>query len=174
MKNKGCLNCGANRPPRVTGTYYCSDRCYIEANSTPEPNSGCWLWTGAVQGDGYGTGTRHYKQEVAHRIAFRAFRHEIPDGLNVLHRCDNRLCCSPDHLWLGTQAENVTDCIDKGRKRVVKGSGCHWAKITERQVSQIKTLLGVGVSQSDMAWVYDVDQSVISRIHTGASWKHVR
>lgn len=84
----------------------------------PEPNSGCWLWTAAVSRLGYGTfrGESVYDPErKAHRHSWKLFRGRIPDGLHVLHKCDVRCCVNPDHLWLGTQGDNVRDCFRKGR-----------------------------------------------------------
>src|SRR3990167_3892348 len=89
----------------------------FEDSYMPEPNTGCWLWTGATRYDGYGTRPWRGKTSAqAHRIAWEVFRGPIPDGLQVLHRCDVRCCVNPDHLFLGTQLDNMRDMIQKGRK----------------------------------------------------------
>lgn len=93
---------------------------------SPEPNSGCWLWTGMVSEDGYGRfqigsrtdGSRN--QDGAHRISWRMVHGEIPAGLLVLHSCDVRSCVRADHLFLGTQLDN---CLDMARKWRGKRSG---------------------------------------------------
>lgn len=96
----------------------------------PEPNSGCWLWTGGSLGSmGYGAfspaGATFKVRGVvyAHRFAYEHFVGPVPAGLCVLHRCDTPPCVNPDHLFLGTQLENVRDMMAKGRDRFGFGGG---------------------------------------------------
>ena len=81
----------------------------------PCPVSGCWLWTQALKGDGYGH--KHYegKYQSAHRISWKLNRGPIPDGMFVLHHCDVMRCVNPDHLFLGTHEDNMRDAHEKGR-----------------------------------------------------------
>ena len=88
------------------------------AKYIPEPNSGCWLWTGAALPNGYGligAGRRNQGHLYAHRASYELHCGAIPQGSYVLHRCDNPWCVNPDHLFVGTQADNMEDKRKKGR-----------------------------------------------------------
>lgn len=87
------------------------------AKCSPEPNSGCWIWTSAVNSNGYGVTRYEGKMEAAHRVAWRLYRGEIPPKMFVCHTCDTPLCANPDHLFIGTVAENHRDMDRKGRRR---------------------------------------------------------
>lgn len=90
-----------------------------------KPADGCWLWTGAPLSSGYGRIRVGGKTLRAHRVSYALYVGEIPDGLCVLHACDVRLCVRPDHLWIGTRADNVADMINKGRGATGDKSGAH-------------------------------------------------
>ena len=89
----------------------------LEARIQPEPNSGCWLWTGPIGTRGYGQLDVACKTHAAHRLSWLVYRGEIPAEMHVLHKCDNRLCINPDHLFLGDQNTNMKDMKSKGRAR---------------------------------------------------------
>jgi hypothetical protein len=83
---------------------------------SPEPNSGCWLWTAAISFDGYGIiGYDSHRSVGAHRVSYELFKGNIPKGLFVMHSCDNRCCVNPSHLSVGTAKANAHDMIAKGR-----------------------------------------------------------
>lgn len=86
----------------------------------PDKESGCWLWKGSKNHNGYGEVSYkhcHSKRALAHRVSWAIHQGKIPDGLCVLHKCDVRNCVNPDHLFLGTQQDNLRDCYQKGRMR---------------------------------------------------------
>jgi hypothetical protein len=88
----------------------------------PVTESGCWIWTGTLHNSGYGRISLTGRKELAHRHSFRLFRGELAVGMQVNHKCDNPLCVNPDHLYAGTQKQNVRDCIDRGRFKGVENS----------------------------------------------------
>ena len=89
----------------------------FESKCEPEPTSGCWLWTGAVDGDGYGVLYNSGDDRKTHRISWMIRFGPIPKGMSVLHKCDNPPCVNPDHLFLGTALDNMHDAMKKGRAK---------------------------------------------------------
>jgi hypothetical protein len=93
---------------------------FLETKTTPEPNTGCWIWTGEVTPNGYGRVERGGKKLRANRVAWSIVNGPIPDGLFICHRCDNKLCVNPGHLYAGTHKENTRDAVERGRLRQPK------------------------------------------------------
>ena len=106
----------------------------LERNHIPEPNTGCWLWTGRKWPAGYGV-TRHGgKSQAAHRYMYKVYKGEFDPSLDVLHTCDVRNCVNPDHLFLGTHSDNMYDMYKKGRrsqKGILNGNYRHGKYINE-------------------------------------------
>lgn len=149
-------------------------------NVCPEPNSGCWLWMGQWKGPGrrnfYGRFmlTRDI-QLTAHRVSWMLHHGPIPDGLHVLHKCDVPPCVNPDHLFLGTNAENAADRARKGRSVTIPRPGVkhHNAKITDNDVREIRHLAADGMKNTTIAKRFGLGGAQVSRIVTRKRWKHV-
>ena len=134
----------------------------------PAPSECCWEWTAGKFTEGYGSFRLNTKMLKAHRVAYTLTKGEIPDGLIVRHTCDNRLCCNPDHLILGTHADNMTDMTERNRQ--AKGEQNGRCKLTAKQVMEIYNL---PLPQDEIAKLYNIDQSVVSRIKHKKRWKHL-
>jgi len=141
----------------------------IFQHSIPEPMSGCWLWTGPTFARNYGK--IGCPPALAHRISWTVFRGAIPAGLVVRHRCDNPSCVNPDHLELGTNADNVADKIARGRQ--AKGERIARAVLSAREVGEIKLLLRRGAPRKAIAHDFSVSVSAVNHIAHGRSWKHL-
>lgn len=139
-----------------------------------DPFGGCWLWSGAViTNAGYGHLPVRGKSTVASRVAWMLFRGPIPDGKFVCHKCDIRLCCNPDHLFLGSHRENMADMVAKGRGGGARGEASKKARLTEAQVRQIKVSLSLGSTQRAVAAQFGVHHTTVQSIADGRSWRHV-
>jgi hypothetical protein len=137
---------------------------------------GCWIWTAARFPAGYGKVAlpRSRKLEGAHRIAWILTNGPIPFGLWVLHRCDNRPCCRPDHLFLGTCADNVADMIAKGRHLTTGRVRSHrqaTAKLSEDQVAMIRSRVAAGESRRSVARDVQINRRTVDRIVLGQAYK---
>lgn len=144
----------------------------IEDLYIPEPNSGCFLWTGAINSGGYGSIHRDGKSTSASRYIYEQTFGTIPDGLHVCHVCDNRLCVNPTHLFLGTAKDNVLDCKKKGRlnRTGPRGERQQCAKLTVQDVLWIRSR---PLSIRKMAKILGISKSTLVEALLGRSWKHV-
>jgi hypothetical protein len=134
-------------------------------NSIPEPNSGCLIWLGS-----FGRATRYgcRGKERAHRSAWKTWRGPIPEGMDVLHHCDVPLCINPDHLWLGTQLDNMHDMIAKGRRRPDKRGFAH--PKNRLNGSQTGEILRDPRSLRVIARAYGVAQKTVWSIKKGLTY----
>jgi HNH endonuclease len=145
-------------------------------------NDGCWVWTGSrkaqdgVPRAGYGEiRISRSKAVLAHRLSWELHRGPIPDGLEVMHRCDNPPCVNPDHLTLGSHAENMADMKAKGRGNGDRrgGASATGAKLTEAQVREIRSERAAGVEIQALALRYRVNRHTITNIVGLRTWVNV-
>lgn len=136
--------------------------------SKVEKSSGCWNWTAYRNPGGYGTIHIGGSAILAHRASWVMAKGEIPRGMCVLHRCDNRACVRPSHLFLGTLQDNNADMRGKGR--MAKGNDYPQAKLTPEIVQKI---LADARTHREIAKDYRVDASLISVIKGRKIWRHV-
>lgn len=137
----------------------------------------CWNWTGGKT-RGYGAFNPNGKRVIAHRAAWFYIHGEIASGFLVCHKCDNPSCCNPNHLFLGTQLDNMTDMTSKGRGNIGERHGN--SKLTDIQAGEIKQLKprphvkGNGDLAKSLAKKYGMRVDNIYFIWRGDTWKHVQ
>lgn len=118
----------------------------VERQAHVVPGSTCWWWLGPPDSSGYGYARVDGKRARAHRLSFEAFYGPIPDKLLVCHTCDNKLCVNPDHLKLGTHADNVQDAWDRVRKRKIDVEALEAIAFSTESSAAIARRLGVSAS----------------------------
>jgi hypothetical protein len=144
--------------------------------SAPKTRSvdGCLLWGGATGKGGYGVLIRTSRRRMyfAHRVSWEVHFGPIPSGMLVCHRCDNPRCVDPNHLFLGTNDDNMADMVEKGRQ--CRGSDCHTSRLSVKDVLEIRALHATGEhSQGSLARRFGVWYNTIHMIVTRKSWRHV-
>ena len=136
---------------------------------------GCWEWQGALSDTGYGsfrvTHTGKSRSAGAHRVSYRTYVGVIPDGDCVLHRCDNKLCVNPGHLFTGTRADNMIDKVAKGRQTV--GSLFPHSKLTETSVAEMRRRYAGGERVGRLAKEFGVSSGTASVAIHRKTWRHV-
>lgn len=131
----------------------------------------CWEWLESTNGGGYGTCRVDGVKDNAHRHAYRIGNGPIPDGMLVCHKCDNRICCNPAHLFLGTYQDNVDDMWAKGRGLI--GEAHQNSKLTEDAVASIRKMYADGMSDAAIAKQFWVSESCIYTVTRRRVWQHV-
>lgn len=141
---------------------------------------GCRLWKGApIQKTGYGRisvgsrGDGSRKSLLAHRASYLAFIGPIPNGMFVCHRCDTPSCINPDHLFLGTPGDNMQDKVSKGRHLSLQGEKNPAAKLSDGNVTEIRSLLSTGRNVTSIARQFGVSHQLVSQIRQGRIWKRL-
>lgn len=138
----------------------------------------CLLWTGHRDHTGYGRCGAAFARHIhfAHRMSWHLAHGSFSRTLRVLHKCDRPACVNPDHLFLGTQADNVADMVNKGRQRTspLYGEDNHLSKLTAEQIRQIRRMKAEAVcSQAEIARRFGVSPMTVSRAVRGESWSHL-
>lgn len=136
------------------------------------PFTKCWLWSAAIRPDGYGAFTYHIPKKqsvVAHRFSWMHHFGEIPPGMNVCHKCDIRACVNPEHLFLGTQGDNVRDAARKGR--LARWDRHHQSVLSLEQVSEIRRRAGAGETHKSLGKEFGVSRATVGRMVRMETWK---
>lgn len=133
----------------------------------------CWPWTGWTTPDGYGRMSIGRVGVLAHRVSWTLAHGEPPSAVHVCHSCDNRLCCNPEHLFLGTFEENMEDMRSKRRHNKNQGDMNPRALLTVEQVREIRSRHAAGEPATILGAEYGVGKSAAWRIATRRSWRSV-
>lgn len=186
---KNCERCGK---AMERGSYsrqywatrrYCGNACHTQARNDSREDlfwlrvrraaseDGCWLWAGQVDKDGYGRVTYLGEQGRAHRKSYELTCGPIPEGLMVLHSCDNPRCVNPKHLSVGTVVDNAADMMSKGRSAVRIGALNTGSKLTERQA---RLIFADRRHRTEIAAEFGVSIWTVHDIKSGRSWGHLR
>jgi len=143
----------------------------------------CWIWTGSKRNKGYGAFVWYDGGDVvqgrAHRFSYELHYGKIPDGLCVLHKCDNPSCVNPEHLFIGTKADNNRDMHNKGRavrggtysRKYQRGESHHNSKLTSAIVADLRKDRAGGMSFGRMAKKYSISIGHAYRVATGQAWR---
>lgn len=150
----------------------------IKARCKINPATECWEWMNCVQSNGYGRINVNRKSTYVHRLAYRLSKGSIPNGIDICHKCDNRRCCNPEHLFAGTRLDNMRDAKEKGRTSSGRKHGatviCHSrarAKLTMEKAREIRLLRASGISTKEIAAKFEVDASNVRLIVAYKIWR---
>lgn len=183
-----CATCGktvtrADKPSMILGAFlrlrYCSRPCsWASFKGDPDAlfwqkvakgaDGECWVWTGSKVRTGYGVHWADGKHVKAHRYSYALHYGEIPEGMSVLHSCDNPTCCNPAHLRLGTQKDNMADMVARNRRVAITGERHPSARLTAQDVAYIRQRLEPAHKTAAM---FGVSRSLVAKIRQGALWR---
>lgn len=201
-----CPQCGTAFVTGSSAKIHCMPACRVLSLGAGRAPDECWTWPGSVNpGTGYGQLSEWRDGErtvyTAHRVSFEASVGPIPDGMSVLHRCDNRACFNPRHLFTGTQRDNVLDMVAKGRQRSVPAA-VHWSALHPERVPRgdahhlrragtdclprgeacghakvteqdVRAIRASDETLAVLASRFGVSQVAVSKIRRGLTWRHV-
>lgn len=131
----------------------------------------CWEWTGYIHPYGYGKLKIRGRHKLAHRLSWIIAYGKIPNNMCICHKCDNRKCVNPNHLFVGTKSDNIKDRHVKGRS--VKGESNGRAILTETQVVFIKQGIQNGIKRRQLATMFNVGMNAIDKIACGRTWQYL-
>ena len=163
-----CVGIRGNYRKRLVYGKYSADPKLLQKLIVVDESTGCHVWQGKPNANGYGRVGVDGKDVLAHRFAYAIKHGDIPSNLAVCHHCDNRLCVNVDHLFLGTISDNHADMVSKGRQQ--KGSRHYRAKLTEADVVAIRNS---AEQKPTLAVKYGVAYGTIKSIVNRQNWKHV-
>lgn len=168
---KQCVHCSKDFTGKTTAKY-CSILCRIFSRIKTIEN-GCWEWQAYCEPGGYGrTKIDQYNTELVHRVVFKEiYKVKLDVKQLVCHKCDNRKCVNPEHLFIGSHADNAQDCVKKNRKNSPKNENHHKAKLTWQMVDEIRKLRGEGWTIVKLGEKYAVNHSNISNICLQKTWR---
>lgn len=132
----------------------------------------CWEWTAGLNSSGYAWFWLDGKNIGGHVFAYQSMYGDVPDGLEVCHRCHNRCCVNPVHLYAGTHQDNMRDMVEAQRQ--VRGSRQHKTHLSEDDVRLIRHLCESGMTQQATGELFGVSQGAVSNIVLRQSWSHVQ
>lgn len=136
-----------------------------------DKKTNCWNYTMYKDKRGYGRTTYKNKTWLLHRLSYYLFRGKFKKDKYICHKCDNTSCINPDHLFVGTQKDNMQDMISKGRDGFGENHPC--AKLNEKQVKDIRKKIKFGLSLREIAKQYDVNFTSIRSIKHYRAWKYI-
>lgn len=159
--NGNCINLNHMLPSRPWDKFW----RFVDKSRT------CWEWTGSKDGGNYGVyRSPNLPDDKAHRLSWIFYNTEIPEGLLVCHKCDNPSCVNPNHLFLGTDKDNVLDKMNKGRFIKMRGKLNGRCKLSVDDVRDIRELHNDGLSYKQISKIYSIGMTQIGRIIRGESW----
>lgn len=172
-----------HRPPKFKRFNHNGDpitKEMIAGNAVQNPLTGCLNWTRSGNPKGYGKLWDHGRLVFAHRKSYELWVGPIPDGLCVLHHCDNPSCVNHDHLFIGGYKENRIDCVRKGRhghvtkpETIPRGEGHGHAVLTNAKVLEIRRLHAIGINQREIGRRLSVNYKNVNAIVLGKIWRHI-
>ena len=179
MDKKQCPVCLRAFTPNYAGRVCCSDQCakrklgtFLQRfwNRVSAVQSGCWEWVGKIERGGYARVRLENSRErvLVHRLSWEMKNGPIPEGMLILHKCDNRKCVNPDHLYVGTYQNNTDDMLERGRANKARGERHGRAKLTDDQFHQLVSDYNAGgVTQKQLASKYGLHPIYVNKLLRG-------